>query len=82
MKKKLFAFLLRQLLVFVFGDRTRASHAVALAEASYEEGDKAFSRRGRVYRFIKEGAPTEMPKYLLDLGTELAQTIDELDRSK
>ena len=82
MKNRVIQFVLRQLLITVLGSRTRATHAVALAEASYDEGDKPFNRRGRVYRFIKEGVDVKTPKYLLDLSTEIAQTLDELERRK
>lgn len=82
MKVVILKFVLRQILAYVLGDRSKVEHAVALAEASYQEGDKAFTRRGRIYRSVKEWAPSTTPRYLVDLGTEVAATLDELSRSK
>lgn len=82
MKQAILKFLLRQTLSLVLADRGNGSLAIARAEASFESGDKPFTRRGHVYRFIKEKAPAGTPKYLLDVGTEAAQALDELSRSK
>ncbi|MNF21475.1 hypothetical protein D3C81_316610 [compost metagenome] len=80
MKQVLLKFFLRQVLSFVLADRGKVKLAVGLAEASYDEGDKPFTRRGRVYRFLKEQAPAGTEKYLLDAGTEAAQALDALSR--
>lgn len=82
MKQAVLKFLLRQTLSLVLANRRTATLAVGRAEASYQGGDKPFVRRGNVYRFIKENAPAGTPKYLLDVGTEAAQALDEMSRSK
>jgi hypothetical protein len=80
MKQAILKFLLRQALTLVMTERRKGTLAIGLAEASRQEGDKPFTRRGRVYRFVKEHAPTDTPKFLLDLGTEAAQALDEMSR--
>ena len=80
MKQILLKFFLRQVLAFVLADRGKVKLVVGLAEASRDEGDKPFARRGRVYRFLKEQAPAGTDKHLLDVGTEAAQALDALSR--
>lgn len=80
MKQAILKFLIRQTLTLVLAERRKGTQAIALAEASFQGGDKPFTRRGRVYRFVKEQAPEGTPKFLLDLGTEAAQALDELSR--
>lgn len=80
MKQAILKFLIRQTLTLVLAERRKGTQAIGLAEASFQQGDKPFTRRGRVYRFVKEQAPTGTPKFLLDLGTEAAQALDEMSR--
>lgn len=82
MKQALLKFFLRQTLSLVLADRRASALAIGRAEASFLAGDKPFTRRGHVYRFVKEHAPTGTPKCLVDVGTEAAQALDELSRSK
>lgn len=82
MKQTLLKFFLRQTLTLVLADRGTGTLAIGRAEASFQAGDKPFVRRGHVYRFVKEHAPAGTPKCLLDVGTEAAQALDELSRSK
>lgn len=80
MKKLFIKFILRLVLRYVLGNFTKVNHAIALAEASRQGGDKPFTRRGKVYRSIKDWSPTDTPVFMLNLGAEVAQTIDELNR--
>ncbi len=82
MKKILLKMALHFCLTYVLGSREKGKLVTALAEASREAGDTPFVRRGRVYRDVKELAGKETPLYLVNLGTEAAQVLDELEAGK
>lgn len=82
MKQCIINFVLRQILQHILADRANARYVVGLAEASRDDGDSAFVRRGKVYRTIKEWAPQGTPLYLVNLATEMAQTLDEVSTKK
>lgn len=80
MKQVLVRFALQLILRFILGNGERAKLTVGLAEASRQAGDVAFTRRGRIYRQVKEWAPAGTPLHLVNLGTEIASTLDEMSR--
>lgn len=66
-------------LMWILESKNVIETSIETARYSRELGDNMFSRKGAVYRHIKLSVPENTPIYKLNLATELAITLDELD---